>query len=312
MNFFRITAGVVIFSGATCWLALAGYSQNALIDPLMEVETFSPSVADGASPKAIDDLERKFSKGPAIDDIVNELEALEPAESAAAAGGAWDHLPPTSSAAAVAELEKSSAVSPQEIRKNLSGTAHAPASAADKALDEEEKVFGRKGIEHIEPVVLPKATTTPMVKAELEPLPVASAPLPSYVSRKKAPPPPAPALAVTPADRMQDLQKRLASLEQAAQQEKVNSYFNMGCVYRDARQFEKAESAFLKACALNPDDPGVHYNLGVLYDDQFHNNAKAREHYARFLDLAPNDPDAPQVREWLASINESRMRFKKQ
>ena len=267
---------------------------------------------DAGSPEAMDDVERKFSKGPAIEDIVNELEALEPAESAAVADGGWEHLPPTSSHAAADELEKTGAVSPQEIQKTLSGTSPAPPSSVDNALDNEEALFGRKDIEHIEPVVLPKATTTPMVKTELEPLPVASAPLPTYVSRKKASPPPAPALAVTPADRMQDLQKRLAGLEQAAQQEKVNSYFNMGCVYRDSRQFQKAEAAFLKACALNPDDPGVHYNLGVLYDDQFHDNAKARVHYARFLDLAPNDPDAPQVREWLTSINESRMRFKKQ
>ncbi len=305
MNFFRITATAVIFSSATCWLALAGYSQDASIDPFMDVETFSPEMKDGGGPDAMDEVERKFSKGPAIEEIVNELEALEPAESAALADGAWEHLPPTTSGAASDELEKTSAVSPQEIQKNLSGTAPAPASAVDSALDNEEALFGRKDIENIEPVVPARAAITPMVKTELEPLPVAPAPLPTYVSRKKTA---APAVR-PPVDRVQELQEKLARIERESRQEKVNSYFNMGCVYRDARQFQKAEAAFLKAHALNPDDPGVHYNLGVLYDDQLHNNVRAREHYARFLELAPNDPDAPQVRDWLASINRSRVRL---
>ena len=88
----------------------------------------------------------------------------------------------------------------------------------------------------------------------------------------------------------------------ASKQERLNSHYNMGCVYRAYRQYKMAESEFLKALQMEPNDSGVHYNLAILYDDDLKDKAKARKQYERFLELAPDDKDAPRVREWLVTL----------
>ena len=44
------------------------------------------------------------------------------------------------------------------------------------------------------------------------------------------------------------------------------------------------------------------FNLGVLYDDNLSERDKAKTHYKRFLELAPDDVDAPNVIEWLRAL----------
>ncbi len=77
------------------------------------------------------------------------------------------------------------------------------------------------------------------------------------------------------------------------------AHYNMGCVYKASRQYERAEKEFLKALEIKPDDAAVHYNLGILYDDDLGRKKSARKHYTRFIELAPDDRDVLQVREWL-------------
>ena len=67
-------------------------------------------------------------------------------------------------------------------------------------------------------------------------------------------------------------------------------------------QLRRAEQEFLKVLAIDPDDAGTHYNLGILYEESLHNRAKARQHYQRFIELAPQDPDAGNVQAWLMSL----------
>jgi len=98
------------------------------------------------------------------------------------------------------------------------------------------------------------------------------------------------------------LRQALASQELRHQLELQRSYYNMGCVYKAARQFDRAEAEFLRALAIKPDDAGVHYNLGILYDDDLHRKDKARLHYEKFLELAPDDRDAASVQEWLSAL----------
>lgn len=98
------------------------------------------------------------------------------------------------------------------------------------------------------------------------------------------------------------LQRALVDQAAVHEQDMQRSYYNMGCVYKAARQYDRAEAEFLKVLAINPNDAAVHYNLAILYDDDLHQVAKAREHYQRFLDLAPDDKDAPMVLEWLSSL----------
>jgi Flp pilus assembly protein TadD len=79
-------------------------------------------------------------------------------------------------------------------------------------------------------------------------------------------------------------------------------HYNMGCMYKLYKHFDKAESEFLSALRVAPDDPNIHYNLGILYDDDLGNKEGARKHYARFLELSQNEQDRAQVQEWLSSL----------
>ena len=98
------------------------------------------------------------------------------------------------------------------------------------------------------------------------------------------------------------LENALEASEQANARERFALAYNLGTIYKAARQYDRAEEYFLKALDMNADDPALHYNLGILYEDNLKQRRKARNHYERFLELAPNDPDAPKVIEWLKNL----------
>lgn len=77
---------------------------------------------------------------------------------------------------------------------------------------------------------------------------------------------------------------------------------NLGLELLRLRDFSKAREALTRALKLNPGNPRVHYNLGVLFDEIFHQPHQALLHYQIFLALVPEDPDAPQVREWAQQL----------
>lgn len=100
-------------------------------------------------------------------------------------------------------------------------------------------------------------------------------------------------------ERLKDIVRRIY---QANRREKADMYYNSGCVFRTAGMFQKSEEQFLRALELAPDDAAVHYNLGILYEDNLKLPGKAKTHYRRFLELAPTDADAQKVREWLSEL----------
>jgi tetratricopeptide (TPR) repeat protein len=99
--------------------------------------------------------------------------------------------------------------------------------------------------------------------------------------------------------RLQDIAKRIV---EANRREKKDMHYNIACVFRAGKFLDRAEEEFKKALAIDPDDAAIHFNLGILYDEDLKNTRRAREHYTRFLELAPEDPDAAKVREWLSSL----------
>ena len=159
------------------------------------------------------------------------------------------------------------------------------------------------------PAAEPAAATAAVAEVE------AAAPLPA--AEPEAPPTAAETwLKASNADLMQalamkeeQLQAARAEIEQlkdltrriweANRRERINAYYNMGCVYKACKLPKEAEKQFLKALEIDPADAGVHYNLGILYDEDLKNRTKARQQYQLFLELAPDDRDAPRVREWL-------------
>lgn len=99
--------------------------------------------------------------------------------------------------------------------------------------------------------------------------------------------------------RLKDIVKRIL---EANRREKADMHYNIGCVFRSGGLYTKAEQEFLKALELAPDDPDVHYNLGILYEENLKNKAKAKYHYERYIELAPNEKDSAKVKQWLIEM----------
>lgn len=102
--------------------------------------------------------------------------------------------------------------------------------------------------------------------------------------------------------RNEELRAQVQSILAANRKEKALLFYNMGCVYKATREYAKAEAKFLEAHVIDPADADVCYNLGILYDDNLGNKAKARHFYEKFLALSSDEKDIARVREWLKSL----------
>jgi len=83
----------------------------------------------------------------------------------------------------------------------------------------------------------------------------------------------------------------LAKLKQADPEKASLNMFNEAADLFNAGDLEAAKAAFLKIIETNPDHAKSHYMLGLCYVNSGE-NAKAKEEFNRFLELAPDDPDA--------------------
>jgi tetratricopeptide (TPR) repeat protein len=72
----------------------------------------------------------------------------------------------------------------------------------------------------------------------------------------------------------------------------------------DANDRAKAKERFLKVLEVDPNQPLVHYYLGMVYVNEGA-TAEARSHLERFLTLAPNSPEAQTAREILKQLSKS-------
>lgn len=79
----------------------------------------------------------------------------------------------------------------------------------------------------------------------------------------------------------------------------ARAHSNLGNAYLGLRDYEQAISAYEQAVALDPGYAEGFYNLGVVYHT-LGNVRKTRANFRRVLDLAPNHPQAPALRSWLA------------
>ena len=71
----------------------------------------------------------------------------------------------------------------------------------------------------------------------------------------------------------------------------------------EAGQAKEAEKLLLAAAKEEPDNAGVHYSLGLLYDDYLNNPGEAAIHYRKYLELKPEAPDASTVQSWLMELD---------
>jgi chromosome segregation ATPase len=105
------------------------------------------------------------------------------------------------------------------------------------------------------------------------------------------------------AERVADvLEKARTEVLRAGDREKLNMHYNMASVYAREGKFTEAENEYLQALRIDPTDADVHYNLGILYDDEMKQSEKAMVHYRRYLQLNPHGLDADRVRTWLRKL----------
>ncbi len=79
----------------------------------------------------------------------------------------------------------------------------------------------------------------------------------------------------------------------------ARAHSNLGNAYNGLGNYEQAISAYEKAVALDPGYAEAYYNLGVVYHT-LGDVRKTRTYFRRVLDLAPQHPQAPALRSWLA------------
>lgn len=76
--------------------------------------------------------------------------------------------------------------------------------------------------------------------------------------------------------------------------------------------FEDALQYYEKALELNPKDAAIYYNMGIIYDENIDNPAKAIFCYNKYLELTPADaPDREKVEKWIESCQKRLERLEK-
>lgn len=101
---------------------------------------------------------------------------------------------------------------------------------------------------------------------------------------------------------IQRLKDWISKIREVNKKERAVMHYNMGCIFRFYKRYQKAEEEFIKAMTLDPLDASVHYNLGVLYEDDLKDREKAKQHYRKFLELSNDETDRATVQEWLSSL----------
>lgn len=69
---------------------------------------------------------------------------------------------------------------------------------------------------------------------------------------------------------------------------------NLGTAYIGLEEYDKAEENLVRALALQPESPGCHRNLAVLYR-KMKRDDEAVYHFEKYLDLRPGDLDTMQT-----------------
>jgi tetratricopeptide (TPR) repeat protein len=100
-----------------------------------------------------------------------------------------------------------------------------------------------------------------------------------------------------------NLPAALAAYEHAlaAQPQSLDARYNFALVLKQANYLTDAVIELERVLASYPNETRAHLVLGNLYAQQFHQPAKARQHYLRVLEVEPHNPQAGTIRYWLAA-----------
>ena len=103
--------------------------------------------------------------------------------------------------------------------------------------------------------------------------------------------------------RLQNYRLALAAYETALaiQPDSVDARYNFALALKAANYVPDAVGELKKIVAANPGEVRAHLALGNLYAQQLRDPAQARTHYLKVLELDPRNPQATDIRFWLAS-----------
>jgi tetratricopeptide (TPR) repeat protein len=81
----------------------------------------------------------------------------------------------------------------------------------------------------------------------------------------------------------------------------AGAHYALGVVYAFRKDTPKATESLEKSVALNGEDAYAHYHLGLLQYQQKRFDQTVN-HFERFIEIAPNAPEAGQVRSILRTV----------
>jgi len=79
--------------------------------------------------------------------------------------------------------------------------------------------------------------------------------------------------------------------------ELAKAHYNMGNIYFERGEYQRAVVEYYQAVDLTPNDPDTHYNLAFVSGEYLGDQETALKHYQWYLYLKPNATDAPSVKE---------------
>jgi cytochrome c-type biogenesis protein CcmH/NrfG len=82
----------------------------------------------------------------------------------------------------------------------------------------------------------------------------------------------------------------------------LNVRVDMGTCYRRAGRSDKAVEEYRKAIAMDPKHLNAHRNLGIVLAFDFHNPGEAVKELEEYLRLAPDAPDAQDIRQLIEKL----------
>ena len=74
-----------------------------------------------------------------------------------------------------------------------------------------------------------------------------------------------------------------------------DGYYNQGLIYMDKKEYDKSAASFEKAHEMNPEDPGLNYNYGVVLLEL----GKFKEARPKFERLLKDDPQDQHLKDLL-------------
>ena len=80
-------------------------------------------------------------------------------------------------------------------------------------------------------------------------------------------------------------------------EELAKAHYNMGNIYFQRGEYQRAVVEYYQAVDLTPNDPDTHYNLAFVSGEYLGDQETALKHYEWYLYLKPDAPDSSTVKE---------------